>query len=53
MFQISMMVGRWITSVIALALATLHPAPRHDGQRHHQPVTLPELASAGQLEPMR
>jgi hypothetical protein len=53
MFQISTSLVRWVTNLIALAVATAHPAPRHDAQRHHQPVTLPELASASSLDQMR
>lgn len=35
---------QWIATLLALALGTLHPAPRHDSQPHRQPVTVPELA---------
>jgi hypothetical protein len=53
LFQISTAFGRWAAALLALASSVLNPAPRHATQRHHQPVTLPELASAGQLEHMR
>ena len=45
--------GHWLVTMLALALAMFHPAPRHASQHHHQPVRLPELASAGTVARMR
>jgi hypothetical protein len=53
MFHISTSVLQWLASLLAVALATLHPAPRHASQHHHQPVKLPELASAQSLIALR
>jgi hypothetical protein len=53
MFHIGTSIMQWLTSLMALVLATLHPVPHHATQRHHQPVKLPELASGGPLSRMR
>ena len=46
-FQISTTLGHCLAALLAIALSPLTPAPRHASQHHHQPVRLPELASAG------
>jgi len=46
-FQISSTLGHWVATLLAFALSALSPAPKHASQHHHQPVRLPELASAG------
>jgi hypothetical protein len=53
LFQISGTFSQWAAALLALALSTLNPAPRHTSQHHHQPVRLPELASAVTLGQIR
>jgi MYXO-CTERM domain-containing protein len=50
---ISTSFGQWAATLLALALAALHRAPRHTTPRHHQPLRLPELASATPFEQFR
>jgi hypothetical protein len=50
---ISTSFGQWATTLLALALCALHPAPRHTAPRHHQPLRLPELASAKPFNALR
>ena len=52
-FQISTTFGHWLAALLALALSSLSPAPKHASQHHHQPVRLPELASVGPLHRAR
>ena len=47
MYHIGTSIMQWLTSLMALVLAALHTVPHHSTQHHHQPVRLPELASAG------
>jgi hypothetical protein len=53
LFKTSASLGQWVAGLLALALSTMQPAPRHASQHHHQPVRLPELASAGPLVQIR
>ena len=46
LFQISATIGQWAALLLSLATSAPHPPPRPVPQHHHQPVRLPELASA-------
>jgi hypothetical protein len=46
LFQISATLGQWAAVLLSLAISAPHPAPHHAPPHHHQPVRLPELASA-------
>lgn len=46
-------VSQWVAAALALSLSLLHPAPRHPAPHRHEPVRLPELASAGEPGQMR
>ncbi|WP_353230202.1 hypothetical protein [Novosphingobium sp.] len=48
LFQIGASFGQWVAAALALSLSLLHPAPRHPVPHRHEPVRLPELASAAQ-----
>ena len=50
LFQISATIGQWATLLLSLATSAPHPAPRPAPQHHHQPVRLPELASANPFD---